>query len=81
MSVGAYSARSDIVASVLGPLSVHEWVRLDVLVDAEQIEERHLERGVQVGVVGSQVLDCGHALHSLQLPHENALEEVENHTA
>lgn len=81
MSVGVYSAPSDIVASVLGPLGVHERVRLGVLVDAEQIEEGHLERGVQVRVVRSQMLDCGHALHSLQLPHDNALEEVENHTA
>ena len=78
--VCVYSARSDIVASVLGPLGVHERVGLNVLVDAEQIQDGHLERGVQVRVVWSQVLDCGHSLHSLQLPHENTLEEIENHT-
>ena len=75
------SARSDLAAIVLGPLGVHEGVRLDVLVEAEQIGEGALERGVQVGVVRSQVLDCGHALQSLQRENAKAKEEVENHLA
>ena len=75
------SARSDVIASVLGPLGVLEWVRRGVLVEADQIGEGALERGVQVGVVRSQVLDCSHALHSFQLPQGHARDEVETQLA
>ena len=60
----------------LGPLGLHEGVLLDVLIDADEVEEGALEGAIEVGVVRPQVPDCRHALEPLELPHDQALEQV-----
>ena len=78
---GVYSLKSEVgekdrVAIVLGPLSIHEGVLLEVLVDTKEVEERHLEGSIQPWVVGAEGLDGSHTLGSLEVPHDEALSHI-----